>query len=500
MAEIVLRDYQVAAVEQLREAIRVGKRKLLLSAPTGSGKTEVACYMLQQSLRKGSKALFIVDRVVLVDQTSARLDRYGIGHGVLQAGHWRWRPYESLHVCSAQTLERRGIPECDVVFIDEAHCQRKKISECIREAKGVVIGLSATPFTRGLGQLYEGIVNVTTTDKLIATGHLKPLRYYAASATIDTKGMKVIAGEWSEADIEARGRAILGDIVTGWIEQTRKHFGGPRKTLVFSATVAHGQELAQRFREAGFDFRQISYLDGDTESRRAIFEEFAKPDSTIHGLISCEVLTKGFDVPDVQVGISARPYRKSLSSHIQQLGRIMRPFPGHEYGLWLDHAGNVMRFHQDTLEFFENGINALDDGAHDAKVHQEPTEKVKAEIRCACGCVLSPKDLVCPTCGAERKRRTLVDVAPGELQEVGAAFKRNRNSSVDEKAAFFAQLKHYAQSHGYASGWAAHKYRERYGVWPNNPAVKNAAPVAPSQEALDYIRSRAIAWAHRKRA
>ncbi len=498
--EIVLRDYQTQAVEELREHIRAGRKKLLLSAPTGSGKTEVACFMLQQSLRKGAKALFIVDRVVLVDQTSARLDRYGIAHGVLQAGHWRWRPYESLHVCSAQTLERRGIPPCDVVFVDEAHCQRQKISEFLADTDAVVIGLSATPFTRGLGKLYGAIVNVTTTDKLIAEGHLKPLRYYAAASTIDTKGMKVIAGEWSDADIEARGRAILGDIVQEWVLQTQKHFGGPRKTIVFSATVAHGAELTQRFREAGYDFRQISYLDGDTESRRAIFEEFAKPDSTIQGLVSCEVLTKGFDVPDVQVGISARPYRKSLSSHIQQLGRVMRPYPGHPYGLWLDHAGNVMRFHADTLEFFQNGINALDDGAHDARVHHEPTEKVKAEIRCPCGCVLTPRDTVCPSCGAERKRRALVDVAPGVLQEVGAAFKRNRTSPVEEKAAFFGMLKHYARSHGYASGWASHKYRERYTVWPNNPAVKNAELTPPTQEALDYIRSRAIAWAHARKS
>lgn len=499
MSEVVLRDYQMASVEGARAGVAKGIRKQILMAPAGAGKTEIACFMLSEANRKFSRSLFIVDRVVLVDQTSERLDRYGIPHGVIQSGHWRWRPQERIQVCSAQTLERRGIPEdVSVVFVDEAHCMRKKVTDFLNSTDAVVIGLTATPFTKGIGTVYGGMVNVTTTNELIARGYLSPLKIYAAKA-INTEGMKVVAGEWSDKDIEERGLEIIGDIVSEWRDKTEKHFGGPVKTIVFSATVAHGEELCSQFRAAGYNFQQISYKDGGDDHRRALIEEFRKPDSEIHGLVSCEVFTKGFDVPDVMCGISARPYRKSLSSHIQQMGRVMRASPGKEYGLWLDHSGNVMRFYADVEEIFQNGMQALDDGKLDAKARKEPTEKERNEIKCSCGYMLLPQDDRCPGCGKERKRRTLIDQLPGQMVEIDGN-KRNKETGWADKQRFIAGLRAYAGEHGYAAGWVAHKYKERFGVWPNDSRVKSVAASAYDAELSRWLRSQQIRWAKRKQA
>lgn len=499
MSEVILRDYQMQSVLAARAGVAAGKRRQVLMAPAGAGKTEIACFMLNEAARKYSRALFIVDRVVLVDQTSERLDRYGIPHGVIQSGHWRWKPYERIQVCSAQTLERRGIPaDVQVVFVDEAHCMRKKVTEFLNSTDAVVIGLTATPFTKGIGKVYEGMVNVTTTNALIAREFLSPLKIYAAKA-IDTRGMKVVAGEWAEKEIEKRGLEIVGDIVAEWQDKTEKHFGGPVKTIVFSATVDHGAELVRQFRDAGFDFRQISYRDGGDEERRAIIEEFRKPDSTIHGLVSCEVFTKGFDVPDVMCGVSARPYRKSLSSHIQQMGRVMRASPGKEFGLWLDHSGNVMRFWDDVQSVFENGMDTLDDGALESKVRKEPTEKERAEIRCVCGFVLHVTHSSCPSCGKERQRRTLIDMVPGQMVELDGS-KLNKSTSWPEKVRFIGGLRAYAAAHGYQSGWVAHKYHERFGVWPNDPRVKNAPAVPYEADLANWLKFQQIRWAKRRAA
>lgn len=497
MDGISLRDYQSEAVSELRFNVANGCRKQVVMSPAGSGKTEIACFMMQEASRKMSRALFIVDRVVLVDQTSERLDRYGISHGVIQSGHWRYRAHERIQVCSAQTLERRGIPEdVQVVFVDEAHCMRKKVTEYLNQTDAVVIGLTATPFTKGIGNVYDGLINVTTTNDLIARGFLSPLKIYAAKA-IDVTGMKVVAGEWSEKEIEERGLEIIGDIVSEWQNKTEKHFGGPVKTIVFSATVQHGEELCRQFRAAGYDFRQISYKDGGDDERRAIIEEFRKPDSTIHGLISCEVFTKGFDVPDVLCGISARPYRKSLSSHIQQMGRVMRAAPGKEYGLWLDHSGNVMRFYADVEEVFQNGISKLDNGKLEEKARKEPTEKERNEIRCKCGMILDAWMTICPSCGHERKSRTLIDQVPGELVEVDGN-KLNRQTSWEEKRQFIAEVQAYANAHGYAKGWVSHKYKARFGVWPNDPRVKDVPPREFGLEVSRWLKSQAIRFAKRK--
>jgi len=498
MSEVVLWDYQNDAVQMVRDAIRAGHRKQILMSPTGSGKTEIACFMLQESDRKGSKALFIVDRVVLVDQTSERLDKYKIQHGVIQAGHWRFRPYERIQICSAQTIERRGIPEdVSVVFVDEAHCLRKKIVEFLASTDAVVIGLTATPFTKGLAKVYGHLVNVTTMNALVRQGVLVPLRMYAAKA-INTEGMKVIAGEWSEKEIEERGLDIIGDIVSEWQNKTEQHFGGPVKTVVFSATVAHGEELCKQFNAAGFNFHQISYKDGGDEHRRGLIAEFRKPDSTIHGLISCEVFTKGFDVPDVLCGISARPYRKSLSSHIQQMGRVMRSSPGKDFGLWLDHSGNALRFMQDTAEIFEHGCTTLDDGKMEAKARKEPTEKERNEIRCSCGYILLGFEKVCPGCGKERNRLARVEALPGRMVELEVGKKANKDTSWPVKAQFFAGLKAYAEERGYKPGYAAAQYREKFGVWPNDPRVRDVAPGPITLETRSWIKSRQIAFAKSK--
>ena len=137
-------------------------------------------------------------------------------------------------------------------------------------------------------------------------------------------GAKKIAGEWSADVVTERGMQITGDIVQEWIKKTYEIFGKPEKTIVFCAGVAHGQELVKQFAEKGYNFVSVSYKE-TSDFKKATIEEFNKPDSTIHGLIATDILTRGFDVADVKIGVSARPFSKSLSSHIQQMGRVMRP-------------------------------------------------------------------------------------------------------------------------------------------------------------------------------
>lgn len=498
MRDVQLRDYQLAAVEMIRGGIRAGHRKQAVMSPTGSGKTEIACHLLHECAVKRSRAIFIVDRVVLVDQTSERLDRYGIEHGVMQSGHWRTRLHERIQICSAQTLERRGIPDdVSVVFVDEAHCMREQVTEFLLSTKAVVMGLTATPFTKGMGRVYSNLVNVTTMNQLIDQQFLVPLKTYAAKA-IDVAGMKVVRGEWAEKDIEKRGLEIVGDIVSEWQSKTSEHFGGPVKTIVFSATVDHGEELCRQFKAAGFRFEQISYRDGGDDHRRALIEEFRKPDSSILGLVSCEVFTKGFDVPDVLCGISARPYRKSLSSHMQQLGRVMRPAPGKEFGLWLCHSGNVLRFREDVDRIFEEGMRELDDGRIESKARKEPTEKEREEYRCgACGLVMTAFQRKCPHCGHEKPRLSMVEHLPGEMVAVEGK-QANQAYTWERKREFMGGLRSYADTRGYSEGWVAHKYREKFGVWPNDIRVSGAPPGPVSSEVSNFIKSQLIRFAKSK--
>ena len=194
-----------------------------------------------------------------------------------------------------------------------------------------MIGLTATPLTLGLDKIYSHLTNGVSTNKLIKEGHLAPLHVYAARE-IDMEGAHKTAGEWQASEVRERGRKIIGNIVSEWVEKTNKHFGGPVKTLAFSADVAHGEEICEAFQKAGYDFRQTTYRDSYDETMDLI-KGFRQ--GKYVGLVNSEKLVRGFDVPDILCMIGARPYSSSLAAVIQQLGRGMRAAPGKTFCIYL---------------------------------------------------------------------------------------------------------------------------------------------------------------------
>ena len=466
-----LRPYQKATLEALRKSFASGKKSLMLYAPTGAGKTEMAIALLEATKTKGNRAAMILDRIILCDQTSGRLDKYDIDHGVLQSGHWRYKPYEKIQICSAQTLERRDeFPDLNLLIIDEAHQTRDATVQFIKNNPNIrVIGLSATPFTKGLAKVYEDVISTVTTRELVDQDVLVPLKVFIAKE-INMEGAKKVAGEWSQQESTKRGMQITGDIVVEWEKKTHEIFGKPAKTIVFCSGVAHGADLAQKFGERGYNFINISYRDDD-EYKKEVIKEFSKPDTEIHGLIATDILTKGFDVSDVMIGVSARPFSKSLSSHIQQMGRVMRGHEGKEFAVWLDHSGNYLRFREEWDEVFGGGVSELDDGAEKAK--REPTEREKQEAKCpACGALWPLNSDICKSCGHIRERKTKVETVAGELQELSGTMAR------EDKQTWWSMLNWYMRHQGWSKGRAANVYREKFGVWPrglnDNPIVPNA--------------------------
>jgi DNA repair protein RadD len=416
--ELRLRDYQTEAIEALRDGIRQKMRRQVLVAPTGAGKTVIASHLLREADRKNSYALFLVDRVSLVDQTSATLDSYGIHHGVVQGDHPRWEPMANVQVCSIQTLANRMLPrEPSLICYDECHVRFKATMEFMASLPECVkVGLTATPFTKGMANDWDRAVNVRTTRSLINDGHLVEPTIYVARSPEDSEYVTNSYGEFSDASASEAGIRIVGDVVSEWMAKTAEHFGGPVKTIVFAATVEHGRELCHAFHGAGFNFRQISYMDKDDNARREIIEEFRKPDSEITGLVSCGVLTRGFDVPDVQCGISCRPYRKSLSSHMQEIGRVMRPHGEAKRALWLCHSGNIERFALDMFDVWDNGAGEL---SHAAKHDSKPRERGEAERKeVVCPeCSGAMRGPTCMACGYERPARSGIHAVEGELEE-----------------------------------------------------------------------------------
>jgi DNA repair protein RadD len=207
--------------------------------------------------------------------------------------------------------------------------------------------------------------------------------------------------------------------------------------------------------------------------------------------VVCNVgcLTTGIDW-DVRCIVLARP-TKSEMLFVQIIGRGLRPAEGKENCLILDHSDTHLRLGFVTDIHHE----VLDDGR--ARARPKASDRIRLPKECPqCAFLKPPRMCVCPACGFKAEATTDIEVTDGELIEVTGRKKRSNEAPNDEKAVFCAQLRGYAQTRGYASGWVAHKFREKFGVWPNGH--NNVRVMEPTPRVLSWIKSRQIAWAKSK--
>lgn len=475
---MALRDYQKRAIAQTYTSLRE-HRTTMLQLPTGSGKTHVAMEIIKHGLRHNRKINFCVDRLTLIDQTFERFYQDGLPVSVMQGNHPAYNPASPVQIVSLQTLARRPRrhwPGADLFIIDEAHTHYSITSKIMQSWDLVkFIGLSATPFTRGLGLHYEDLVVGATTAELMIDGYLSRYEAFGPSEP-DLVGVRQSNGDWNTRDLEERMNFITGDIIAHF----QKH-AADKKTLVFTPTVAYAENMAERFNALGVKAAYVHGRDDDDE-RRSILNAFRTGE--IQVLCNCEVLIKGYDQPDIECGIVARP-TKSLALHIQMLGRLLRTAPGKDKALILDHAGNIRRlgFPDDdlpqTLSTEERGVSSVD--------RREEPEPWNCP---GCHALVQPGNRTCPVCGFQPHTPIELEVREGKLSKL-------QKIGLVEKQEVYSQLLHYAQQHGYKDGWVAHKYRKVFGVWPR--LVKHKAE-PPSTSLLKWIRSENIRAAKRSQA
>jgi len=487
------RPFQTAAHEALRSGARDGHRCQMVMAPTGAGKTYLGLNVIYQTLQKGNRAIFVCDRTTLIEQTIEVARSYGLHRfGVIQGGHPLYDLREPFQIASVQTLARRRWPEVDTIVIDEAHTQYKAWTEHIQTTTARVIGLSATPFSRGLGKLFTNLVNAASMHDLTEQRILVPMRVFSGKR-IDMQGAETKGGEWTERAAAERGTAIIGDVVTEW----SKHAYG-LKTIIFGATIAHCEEMARQFNAAGIRAAVFTADTPDAE-RQVLRHEFAKPGSAVRILISVEALAKGFDVRDVECVCDCRPLRKSLSTAIQMWGRGLRSSPetGKTQCLLLDFSGNIVRFQDDYADVFFNGLDKLDDGAKLDKVVREDEEKPPRPCP-QCGNV--PCGKRCTVCGYERPTRSSVEQEVGELTEIVIG---NKKLATDKRD-LYEQLANYVQERGNPEKReirAAILFKDLTGAWPPREWSIETVPRRPvNRNTMNKLRAMQIAFAKRKTA
>lgn len=488
------RPFQVTAHEALREGARAGHKNQMAMAPTGAGKLYLGFQVAHEALKRGRKAVFVCDRTTLIEQASAQADQFGLSaHGIMQASHPRTDPSMPFQIASAQTLANREWPDADVIIIDEAHTQLTAWTKHIPNCRAKVVGLSATPFSRGLGRLFTNLINATTAHELTESGVLVPMRVLTSTRP-DMTGAATSGGEWTDTAAAERGMEIVGDVVSEWVKAA---YG--KKTIVFGATIAHCEEMARAFNAAGVEAAVFSAHTKPPE-RKALLDEYRKPDSKLRVLISVEALAKGFDVPDVECVCDCRPLRKSLSTAMQMWGRGLRSSPdtGKTECLLLDFTGNILRFAADYTDIFFNGLQALDAGEKLDKAVRNEEDEGKVKNCPVCG--FHPFVGRCMSCGHEIKRPSLVEVLPGAgLHEI----KIGKSGTTIKDYDLWQQACAYARGHSVGEkqrGRAYHIYCDIAGRKPSREWDFDSTPGAPiSREVLNMIKAKNIAFAARRK-
>jgi len=490
-----LRDYQQQALTELRNGIRQGATAQMLMAPTGSGKTTIASAIKQGACAKGKKAFFIVDSLELVDQAAARFEQDGMWVGVIQGQHYMTDYAAPVQVATIQTLRRRwrSMPDelrPSLLIIDEAHVlhsAHEDIIQWCKENRVPVIGLSATPFRKGLGKVFDRLVTTVTTADLMQQGYLCPARCYAPNIP-DLTGVKTNhTGDWdSEALAEVMNDVgLVGDVVEQWLKLAEN-----RQTIVFATNVAHSRALCDRFNQLGVHAEHIDGYDDDKVARTNTINAFRRGEIKV--LCNVAVLTKGFDAPETGCVVLARP-TKSLMLHIQMIGRGLRTAEGKDDCIIIDHAGNCII----------NGLpdsplpTELHDGQNSRNLDRKQREtKDPVEKPCiSCGFV-STKHL-CPSCGFKPEVRKDVEVVDGELYELTKEPKKDK-WTTERLAEFYAELRGYCAQKGIKPGWAYYKCQEYAGRAPRN--TRQIKPKFPSDETLRIIRHLNIKAAKRRDA
>lgn len=478
-------EYQTGLVEAAVSASNGEKRRVILYCPTGGGKTEMGMHICNDELMEGGCALWLVNRIELIEQTSRRFSAAGINHGIIQGRHRLTDPTQPMQIGSIQTvIRRKELPFVPTrIIIDEAHGAAAAIyRNWIAEYPDVpVIGLTATPWSKALGAkqkalggeplFYDVVWKVKPAD-LVRMGYLCDIRAYAPSAP-DLSKVRVIAGDYDERQLAAAvdRPALIADIVKTW-----QKWAPNKRTICFATNIDHSKHIVAEFRAAGIE---ADHIDAYTEpaERELILGRLRSGKTQVISNVS--LLAEGFDLPALECMILARP-TKSRTRWFQMIGRVMRPFAGKPYGIVLDHSGSI-----EELGFPTDDVDlTLDDGKKQDKKTKQVKDKKKVCPKCAH--VRDAHLDTCPACGFKPERVPgNVAVGDGELVE-----RSKLRYPFERRQAIYSALVGYEMAKGYKRGWAAYQYKEMCGQWPNSLRYEAGAMVDEVNKYLLYQRIR----------
>ncbi|MEH1788843.1 MAG: DEAD/DEAH box helicase [Nostoc sp.] len=407
-----LRDYQHEWINDIWNSWEKGNRRVLAQLPTASGKTVCFAHISHKFFDQGKQVLVIAHRIELISQAAEKLEQIiGEPIGIIKAGvpaHQQRR----IQVASVQTLSRREVLELPMniglLILDEAHhataLSYRRLIEHYESAQ--ILGVTATPQRidgQGFVDLFDDLVIGIDTAKLIQAGYLSKFRLFATNQTISTLGVAKSRGDFRAKELAVAVTSQIGvsEILENYLKYARN-----LRTVIFACSLEHSRALAAEFSR---NYISAEHLDGKTppQERLEILQRFRN--GTTQVITNYEILTEGFDCPNIECVYCVRP-TESSTLWLQMLGRVLRTYTLKPTAVIIDITDNWKKHGlpdearkwsllPETISEIQNkGLIQCEHCTHILKPLTDELANFNAEVD-EDGVVIQHHQAICPSCG-----------------------------------------------------------------------------------------------------
>ena len=357
------RSYQTEAIGSIWNYFYEGNTgNPVVAMPTGTGKSIVIAGFLESIYKQypQQKVLVLTHVKELIAQNYDKLLKLWpqAPAGIYSAGLNRRDHLHKIIFGGIGSVAKKPhlFGHVDLILVDECHTISPTDTTMYRAFIAAlqvinphlkVIGFTATPWRLGFGKITEeggiftdicfDITTVQAFNRLIAEGYLAPLIPKPTRTKLDVDGVHTRGGEFIASELQSA--VDKQEITLAAIKEAMEYLGQRKKWLVFCAGVDHVKHTVEVMDMLGIPARGVYSGMGEKDRDDALK---ALKDGTITALVNNNILTTGYDQPDIDLIIVLRPTQSAVL-WVQMLGRGTRPAPGKENCLVLDFAANTKR-------------------------------------------------------------------------------------------------------------------------------------------------------------
>lgn len=349
-----LRDYQKRAVNKCVEYLKDKTKKEhgIAVLPTGSGKSLVISGIVNEL---DGKVLVLQPSKEILEQNFAKYISYGNSASIYSASVGQKEVGDVTFATIGSIINTSHFNDFNYIIIDECHLVNAKggmYNDLIRRMNNVrCLGLTATPYrlsTSGMGsmlkfitrtrpRIFSNVVSVVQTKELFDAGYLSKLNYYEIKG-FEGRNVKLnsTGAEYDDTALRKYLTSIkFDDSVLGVVKRLMNV--NRKGILVFTRFIQESQYIKANIGDG------CEVVTGDTskKERERILNDFKS--GKIKVVCNVGVLTTGFDYPELDTVVLARPTR-SLALYYQMVGRGIRPHQDKECAWIVDMVGLSSEF------------------------------------------------------------------------------------------------------------------------------------------------------------